>query len=448
MNKFLRLFYLISFTIFLTDCSFKNPGNFFEDNQKKLEKEIFDKNSKLVFSPQKTFKKEISGEALKEIQEPLLTTSWIETNLIHSNLVPNLKYSNEKRLVHKSKKIGKNKFNLSNFNFEPLIFDNNIFLSDLNGSIYNFSADKRKLNWKFNFYKKRYKNLPIFIKLRLMDNVLIVSDNLGYVYAINVNNGEINWAKNYGIPFNSNLKLDEFNIFLLNQDNKYFSIDAKDGSQKLSLETFPSFIKSIHETPIAIDNNNKNVYFITSNGEIYSINYLRNNINWFFNFSLSNNTDSDLFFSSPLVLKNNSIFFSSSVSTYSIDATTGAIKWALPFSTHLRPIVSDNYVFLASKNGFFLNLDLNTGEAIWSKDIFKNKKKFNQKKIGDIVSLLLVSDQILAITSKGFFVFIDYRSGKVLNYTKASKAGFFSGPSVVNEKIYILDKKMRLLVFN
>ena len=149
-----------------------------------------------------------------------------------------------------------------------------------------------------------------------------------------------------------------------------------------------------------------------------------------------------------MVLKNNSIFFSSSVSTYSIDATTGAIKWAIPFSTHLRPTVSDNYVFLASKNGFFLNLDLNTGEVIWSKDIFKNKKKFNQNKIGDIVSLLIVSDQILATTSKGFFVFIDYRSGKILNYTKASKAGFFSGPSVVNEKIYILDKKMRILVFN
>ena len=53
MNKFLRLFYLISFTIFLTDCSFKNPGNFFEDNQKKLEKEIFNKNYRLVFSPKK-----------------------------------------------------------------------------------------------------------------------------------------------------------------------------------------------------------------------------------------------------------------------------------------------------------------------------------------------------------------------------------------------------------
>ena len=128
MNKFLRLFYLISFIIILSNCSFKNPGNFFEDNQKKLEKEIFDKNSRLVFSPKKKFKKEISGEALKEIQEPLSTSNWVETNLFNSNLVPNLKYSNEKRLVYKSKKIGKNKFNLSNFNFEPLIFDNLIFI--------------------------------------------------------------------------------------------------------------------------------------------------------------------------------------------------------------------------------------------------------------------------------------------------------------------------------
>ena len=58
----------------------------------------------------------------------------------------------------------------------------------------------------------------------LFENNLIVSDNLGYLYSINIETSEINWAKNYGIPFKSNIKIDNQNIIILNQDNKYLQI--------------------------------------------------------------------------------------------------------------------------------------------------------------------------------------------------------------------------------
>ena len=68
--------------------------------------------------------------------------------------------------------------------------------------------------------------------------------------------------------------------------------------------------------------------------------------------------------------------------------------------------------------------------------------------VGEIISILLVSDQILATTSKGYFLFIDYKNGKLLNYTKASKSGFYSSPIIVNDMIYTIDKNFRLLIFN
>jgi len=64
------------------------------------------------------------------------------------------------------------------------------------------------------------------------------------------------------------------------------------------------------------------------------------------------------------------------------------------------------------------------------------------------MSLVLVSDQILVTTSKGFFLFINYKNGEIINYTKASRNGFFSNPILVNKKIYIIDNKMRVLIFN
>ena len=108
---------------------------------------------------------------------------------------------------------------------------------------------------------------------------------------------------------------------------------------------------------------------------MYSLNNITKNLNWLSTISLAQIKGSDLFFSSPIIFKDNKIFFSSSAATYSINANNGYINWQIPFSTYLRPIVSDNFVFLASKDGFLLNLDYQTGKVIWSKDLYKIDKR-------------------------------------------------------------------------
>tara|TARA_Y100000590_G_scaffold528_1_gene717 strand:+ start:3887 stop:5236 length:1350 start_codon:yes stop_codon:yes gene_type:complete len=448
MIKLFKLFILINLIFYLSSCSFKNTGVFFNDRLKELEDEIAKKNSKLVFSKRKMFREEIAGEIKKNILPPLSNENWTGKYFAPSNYIPHLKYENQKELFYKSKKLGKNKFGILGSVFEPILLKENIFFYDSSGNIYNFSMNQHDLVWKFNFYKKRYSGMPIKINLKASNENLIASDNLGYLYSLKINSGKLNWAKNYGIPFRSNIKTDDANIFLLNQDNKYYSVRKIDGKINLNLETFPSFLKSEKETNISLDIVKKNIYFITSTGELYSMNYVTQNINWLSTLFISNkDKGSDIFFSSPIVYKDDKLFFSSSVSTYSINSRNGTVNWELPFSSNLMPIVLDNFVFIASKDGFFLNIDAKTGKVIWSKNLFKDNKKIKHEKIGDIISLLLVSNQILATTSKGYFFFINYQNGNILNYTKASKSGFFSKPSLVDKKIYILDKNMRILVF-
>ena len=448
MIKLFKLFILINLIFYLSSCSFKNTGGFFNDRLKELEDEIAKKNSKLVFSKRKMFREEIAGEIKKNILPPLSNENWTGKYFAPSNYIPHLKYENQKELFYKSKKLGKNKFGILGSVFEPILLKDNIFFYDSSGNIYNFSMNQRDLVWKFNFYKKRYSGMPIKINLKASNENLIASDNLGYLYSLKINSGKLNWAKNYGIPFRSNIKTDDANIFLLNQDNKYYSVRKIDGKINLNLETFPSFLKSEKETNISLDIVKKNIYFITSTGELYSMNYVTQNINWLSTLFISNkDKGSDIFFSSPIVYKDDKLFFSSSVSTYSINSRNGTVNWELPFSSNIMPIVLDNFVFIASKDGFFLNIDAKTGKVIWSKNLFKDNKKIKHEKIGDIISLLLLSNQILATTSKGYFFFINYQNGNILNYTKASKSGFFSKPSLVDKKIYILDKNMRILVF-
>ena len=221
MDNFLKKIYFIITLFLLSSCSFQNTGSFFKDHSKDLEKEIFKKNTKLVFAEAKNFKKEITGITEAKIPEEVINSNWLETNYKKQNYIPHLKYNNSNNLIYKSKKLGQNKFDTTDLSFETLIYDNNIFLYDLSGNVFKFSILNKKLVWKFNFYKKRYKKIPINLKLKISDNNLIVSDNLGYLYILDIQTGKLNWAKNFGVPFRSSIKTEKENIFLLNQDNKF-----------------------------------------------------------------------------------------------------------------------------------------------------------------------------------------------------------------------------------
>ena len=449
MDNFLKKIYFIITLFLLSSCSFQNTGSFFKDHSKDLEKEIFKKNTKLVFAEAKNFKKEITGITEAKIPEEVINSNWLETNYKKQNYIPHLKYNNSNNLIYKSKKLGKNKFDTTDLSFETLIYDNNIFLYDLSGNVFKFSILNKKLVWKFNFYKKRYKKIPIYLKLKISDNNLIVSDNLGYLYVLDIQTGNLNWAKNFGVPFRSSIKTEKENIFLLNQDNKFYIINKKDGEKKTNFETFPSILKSELETSISLDQSKNNLFFVTSAGQLYSINYKTNNLNWLINLSMTNKGQSKkFFFSSPIIFKKDTLYISTSISTYSINAINGSINWELPFSTYVRPAISENFIILASNDGFILNLDIKTGKVLWSKSLFKSSDKLNHKKIGQIKSLLLASNKILVSTSKGFFIFIDYKDGKIFNFTKASGNGFFSNPVIVNKKIFVVDNKTRILIFD
>ena len=449
MDNFLKKIYFIIILFLLSSCSFQNTGSFFKDHSKDLEKEIFKKNTKLVFAEAKNFKKEITGITDAKIPEEVINSNWLETNYKKQNYIPHLKYNNSNNLIYKSKKLGQNKFDTTDLSFETLIYDNNIFIYDLSGNVFKFSILNKKLVWKFNFYKKRYKKIPINLKLKISDNNLIVSDNLGYLYILDIQTGKLNWAKNFGVPFRSSIKTEKENIFLLNQDNKFYIINKKDGEKKTNFETFPSILKSELETSISLDQSKNNLFFVTSAGQLYSINYKTNNLNWLINLSMTNKGQSKkFFFSSPIIFKKDTLYISTSISTYSINAINGSINWELPFSTYVRPAISENFIILASNDGFILNLDIKTGKVLWSKSLFKSSDKLNPKKIGQIKSLLLASNKILVSTSKGFFIFIDYKDGKIFNFTKASGNGFFSNPVIVNKKIFVVDNKTRILIFD
>ena len=445
--KNLLSFFLIFFLVFLISCSFDNKtGVWKEHNKKIIDKVKNDNKREKIFEKKEILYQEVESRDLVIVSKKRKNKKWLEDSFREGNDVPHLNYKNNKNRILKSKKIGKNISSNENISLEPLILKDNIFFYDSRGNIYKFSIEKKKLIWKFNFYKKKFRNIPIKINFKILSNNLIVSDNLGYFYNIDIDTGKLIWAKNQGVPLTSEIKSYNKKIFLLNQDNKFYVFDKDNGKKILDFETFPVLLKKHNKQTIALDNK-ENLYFVTSAGQIFSLNHNTYKINWLINISSEASSDEfGLFSSSPIVVKDNSIYLGSSRSTISINSNSSKTNWEIPFGTRIRPVISNRFIFLVSKEGFVINADLNSGKIIWAKKLFTSKK-LNLKKMGEVNSLLLISDQLFLTTKNGYFFFVNYESGEIINYAKVAK-GFKSKPAVANGKIYILDKNMSVLVFD
>ena len=130
-----------------------------------------------------------------------------------------------------------------------------------------------------------------------------------------------------------------------------------------------------------------------------------------------------------------------------MNSNNGKLNWEIPIESNILPILIGDNICLSSKDGFILNVEKNSGKVIWSKKIFKKLKKLSYEKTGDVTSTLFLSNKLFLTTENGYFIFLNFETGKIISYTKVAK-GFLTKPIVNDGKIFIIDTKMRILQFN
>ena len=164
-----KIKYLIFFLIFIlfASCSFDNKSGIWSGGEKEkrriaeLEKEqrsIIDVVK--VYSSESFYSKEIPTVKNVNLTEPKTNSSWKTSNLNLQNFLGNIYLSGTDNIFLK-KKIGKNKFSISNIAASILAFKNNIILSDDVGTIFSINANGN-INWKKIYIKKYIKK---FIKI-------------------------------------------------------------------------------------------------------------------------------------------------------------------------------------------------------------------------------------------------------------------------------------------
>ena len=452
---------LVFVTILFSSCSLDNKTGIWKDvsdipieNQET--KSINDNKPgsryEDIFTKNETFNEE--KKSLKplnvEINNPIRIANWFEKYAIPTNNSPNFFYKGNKKLLFKSSKLSKHLTNDNYLNKNIIFYKNNLISHNHKGEIFAYSLVLKKKIFKYNFYKKNFKKFKKSIDLIINKNILYAADNLGYLYALNLDNNTIVWAKNYGIPFRSNLKFSDNQIFVSNQDNVIYSIDATTGNINWQFATGPTFLKSDFKNNFALDPINNNLFFLNTSGELYSINYRTQKFNWVLNFkNLALVGETGLFLSQPIVIKNNNLIVSTEETLLNYDMLTAQRRWALSANPIFKPIITADYTYVILENDLLICLDNISGDVAWSKNIIKNiKNKKIKRNFNKIIDFKIVNSEINIYSKTGYLLSFNLSNGKLNHQSRISKSGINSEIVFLNGNMFFIDRKNRLLKFN
>ena len=410
---------------FLSNCSFDTKSGIWTE-EKKIEK--LAKNVSKILEKKSVRKNEFNPNLIIDIEKNFSNKS--------NKLLNNLAIKDFNKDVNK---ISKFKFSkIENFDhFEPeLIFDgkNFIFFDD-KGNLIKFD-DNFKVVWKKNFYSKQEKKQKPILTLSSINKILIVFDNISKFYAVNIDSGNLIWSQTNDNPFNSQIKINNDKIYVIDINNILRCISLLDGSEIWKFKSENIFLKSPKRNSIIVDKDR--VYLNNSIGDIIAIDSENGSLVW------QTPTQSSIIYEnafnlvlSDLVAQGDNLIFSNNRNEfYSISLNNGIINWKQDINSNVRSIFYNDYIFSISNEGYFFVIDGKSGNIIRITDIFRVFKEKNREKIKPI-GFIASYDNLMLSTDNGRLLTIDIATGKTKSISKIDNERI-SRPFVFNRKIILV----------
>jgi outer membrane protein assembly factor BamB len=441
----MKLFNILVILILCQNCSFdnktgiwknensvlkKNKGLFQEFETLSLTKDAFNK----IVPLNKNFKFKLPNK--------INSKEWPDIFYNQSNNYKNFNYSNLNQIIYKSKKKIKN-------NVNPFILyeNNNVISTDEKGNIVVFSVKQNKIINKFNFYKKKYKKINKVLNLIIENQTIYVSDNIGYLYAYNYKKNKILWAKNYKKPFRSNLKIVRNKLVAANQNNNLYFIDKQTGVILKLIPTEETLVKNQFINNLSVSK--KFVFFLNTYGSLYAINNQTMSVAWFINLNQSLDINpSNLFLGNQITNDEKKIVVSTNFFTYVLDINTGSIIYKVNFSSLVKPLMVNNYLFSVTKNNLLVSFNMDNGSILYSYNINQKIAEFlniNKKKVK--FNNLFLANNKLFIFLKNSYVLEFNINGNIDNVIKLpSKIN--SHPLFIDKSLLFLNNKNKIIIVN
>ena len=409
--------------IFILSCSLNSDSAFWSQTKKVETDKII---TKILFKDIKPNEKEFNPK--------------LKVNLPSKN-IQNIKYIFNNDGFTRENITGNNfsKYNFSkieNFSgYEPeiLIDNQNLFYFDNKGSIIKFNKGS-KIQWKKNYYSKSdKKNNPILF-LASEDNNLFIADNNANYYLLNKENGNLKWKKKHTSSFNSQIKIKDGKIFVVDMENTLRCFSIKNGDNLWSVPTELTVISSQKKQSIIIVENM--VIFSNSIGDLTAVDLKSGEKIWQTPTQILGFAKNITLRNSDIVSDGKFVFISSNKNQFAaLDIKTGIIKWKQEINSEIRPVVISDYIVTISNEGLMILLNKNDGNIIRINNILKNIKKKRRKNylpVGFIIS----NDKVYVSTKNGRLFIINFSDSTFQKILKLDREKI-QRPVFFNKELYI-----------
>ncbi len=426
----------------LSHCSFDNKTGIWQNNTKIAKKNEKFKNFKTLSAQEKLFDKTIEPSqnleiSLRPVKKNLV---WLNKNYNNLNNLDNFSYKNQNKIIFKSKKLSSGTIN------ENILFDGDkVIATNDKGDIIVYSISNKNITLKYNFYKKKFKNIKKKLNLTIDNNILYINDNLGYIYALDYNEKKILWAKDFKIPFRSNLKVFSKKIVTSDTNNVLYLINKLNGERLRSIPTEENPLKNNFSNSLALSN--QLLFFLNTYGSIYSTNY-DGDIRWFLNVNRSSSLKTNIFNSNPIIIHNDKIVISTDSNLNIMNTINGRLIKKVAINSIVQPITSGKNLFLITDKNLLVCIDLNLGDIIYSVDINSQIANFLQtkKKSIETKTLFLSNNNLFLFLNNSYLVKISI-NGEIIEINKLPSK-IRSLPIFINDSILYLNNKNKLIVLD
>ena len=417
MNK---LIYIIF--IFILSCSLNSNSAFWSKSEKlKTDKKI----SKILFQDLKPNENEFNPKL--KVNLPIKNTS-VNYNF-NNNGFTDEQIAGENFSKYKFSKIE----NFSGFEPEILVDKENIYFFDDKGSIIKFNKNS-KLQWKKNYYSKSdKKNNPILFLASENNNLFIADTNANY-YLLNKDNGNLKWKKKHSSSFNSQIKIKDDKIFIVDMENTLRCFSINNGEILWSAPTELTVVSSQKKQSLVLVKNL--VIFTNSIGDLTAVDSNNGEIIWQTPTQVLGGSQHITLRNSEIVSDGESIFISNNNNEFfALDIRTGVIKWKQQINSEIRPVVVSNYIITISNEGLLVIINKNDGNILRINNILKNMKKKKRKEYYP-VGFVISDNKVYLTTLNGRLFIINFSDASIYKILKLDKEKLQT-PVYFNKELYI-----------
>ena len=242
----------------------------------------------------------------------------------------------------------------------------------------------------------------------------------------------------------ANPVVDKKNIYLLSTNGKVTSIDKKHFRINWIKQIFSDQVDFPNLGSIVVELNGDNLYLHNGGNLIYALNKKDGKVKWKFqnNFPFRGN----------ITIKNNYLFLND-YNNNLLSFLKQKLIWKKKLGqsekvifTNIRPIIHDNKIINPAFNGLFHILNINNGKLMFSDYLQPNKKMAKIFRNNDIIANPIISDSKMYIIShSGTLASYDLNNLKLL---WSIQIGGGNTPIISGNSIFLIDNNNILYAIN